>query len=317
MNALNSVSQYSEIVADTGEIAEIAKWHPVDCTTNPTLILKAVQTGRFDSILNECLQQAKDKNWSLDRVSNNLLVRFAVQISNHIDGLISCELDARLSFDTDAMVKQALELIAECDAIGLGSERILIKLASTWEGIQACKILNRHGIKCNMTLIFHQAQAIACAQAGAYLISPFVGRILDWYQARQEHPITIDEDPGVQSVQKIHHHFRKHGYETLIMAASFRNIQQILHLAGCDKLTISPNLLADLSASTLQVNTPLANRESHGRNQQSIPVEPELSEADFRWLINDCAMSNEKLAEGIRLFSQDGNKLKQLIRDKI
>ena len=307
MNSLESLSQYSQIVADTGDIAQIAHWQPIDCTTNPSLILRAISSGSYAALMQQAISSVRQRGEAhVNAIARQLLVNFAQEISQHIDGFISCELDACLSFDTAAMVAEAKQLIAWLEQAGVPQQRVLIKIAATWEGIRACEQLKTAGIECNMTLIFHLTQAVAAAQAGAYLISPFVGRILDWYQQRSEQPISLDDDPGVASVRQIYNHLKQHGYTTLVMAASFRNTGQILRLAGCDKLTISPNLLAQLQQQQQSVSRQLQPTTS---NQQ----EASISEATFRWQLNESTMASDKLAAGIRQFHTDGDKLKQLI----
>ncbi|WP_458526436.1 transaldolase [Onishia taeanensis] len=315
-NLLEQLRQYSTVVADTGDLDAIRRFSPQDATTNPSLILKAVQSGQYDVLLEEILHTARDHNGNLDEAIDDacdrLVVAMGSLILEQVPGRVSTEVNARLSFDTDASIAKARRLVALYEEAGIGRDRILIKLASTWEGIRAAEVLEREGIKCNLTLIFNFAQARACAEAGAFLISPFVGRILDWYC--KEHTDTHyapDEEPGVQSVQAIYHYFRRLEYPTVVMGASFRNSGEILALAGCDRLTISPALLEELANSEGAVTQVLRVTKEHA----SRPAP--LTEAAFRWQLNEDAMATEKLAEGIRGFEADQLKLEALLRNRL
>ncbi len=306
MNKLEQLKQMTVIVADTGDIEAIKKYQPQDCTTNPSLILKASQLEGYQGLLTEARNWVKSGE-SADDVIDKLTVSIGTELTKIVPGYVSTEVDARLSFDKNAAIQRARHLIKLYEANGVGRERILIKLASTWEGIQAAEVLKQDGIRCNMTLIFGLEQAVACAQAGAYLISPFVGRITDWYKkssGTQDYPIA--EDPGVESVRQIYKHFKDHGYETIIMGASFRSAAQVEALAGIDRLTVSPQLLGELAADEGR----LERRLSPGQGGRS---EEKVSEAEYRWSLAEDAMAGEKLNEGIRLFHQDTQKLKDLL----
>lgn len=311
-NLLEQLKKVTEVVADTGEINAIKQFGPSDATTNPSLILKAVSLDEYQHLIGEAVDwassQSSDKAKQLIDASDWLAVKIGSEINQLIPGLISTEVDARLSFDTPAMIEKAHELIALYKAAGIAKERVLIKIASTWEGIKAAEALEKEGISCNLTLLFGFAQARACAEANITLISPFVGRILDWYKAKTgKAAYEAAEDPGVLSVQKIYGYFKTHGYSTIVMGASFRNIDEIIELAGCDKLTISPALMAQLSEASGTLETKLKDAD----NKQNQP-QP-LSEDQFRWLMNEDAMATEKLAEGIRGFAADQVKLETLI----
>ncbi|AWN22248.1 transaldolase [Deinococcus irradiatisoli] len=306
MNKLEQLKQMTVIVADTGDIEAIKKYQPQDCTTNPSLILKASQLEGYKALVDEARSWVKSGE-SLDDVIDKLTVSIGTELTKIVPGYVSTEVDARLSFDKDAAVARARHLIKLYEQNGVGRERILIKLASTWEGIQAAETLKQDGIRCNMTLIFGLEQAVACAQAGAYLISPFVGRITDWYKkstGTKDYP--VDQDPGVQSVRQIYKHFKAHGYDTIIMGASFRSAAQVEALAGCDRLTVSPQLLGELAADDGKLERQL----SPGQGGQQ---EDKVSEAEYRWSLAEDAMAGEKLNEGIRLFHQDTQKLKDLL----
>nr|WP_315485826.1 transaldolase [uncultured Undibacterium sp.] len=307
MNQLEQLKQYTTVVADTGDFQSMQAYTPRDATTNPSLILKAVQKPEYQPLLAEAVAQNTGK--STDEIIDQLLISFGLKILEIVPGRVSTETDARLSFDTDATVAKGRQLIALYEAAGISRERILIKIASTWEGIRAAEILEKDGIRCNMTLLFSLAQAAACAEAGAQLISPFVGRIYDWYKKQTGQEIFGADDPGVLSVKKIYNYYRKFGYETEIMGASFRNTSQILELAGCDLLTISPDLLQKLSDSTNAVSAKLNKELALASDLQKI----EVDEKSFRFALNEDAMATEKLAEGIRLFCADTIKLEQII----
>ncbi|MEO8142788.1 MAG: transaldolase [Betaproteobacteria bacterium] len=300
LNALDSLKQYSVIVADTGDLDAVAKWRPQDTTTNPSLLLTAAQDPRFRGVVEASL--AADLERSLD----NLFVAFGCEILKLIPGRVSTEVDARLSFDTEGSISKARKLISLYETRNVSRDRILIKLASTWEGIRAAGRLEREGIHCNMTLLFSFAQAVASADAGVTLISPFVGRIYDWHKAaRKLEDIPVAEDPGVASVVKIYNYYKKHGYATQVMGASFRKTGQILALAGCDLLTIAPDLLAQLSSSPGFTERPLSPEKAKNLSIEKTP----LDEAAYRWQHNADAMAVEKLSDGIRKFDADARKL--------
>jgi transaldolase len=300
---LDSLKKYSVIVADTGDIDAIARWRPQDATTNPSLLLAAAQDPRYLPLVRKALGSGKTQT---DKVLEQLFVAFGCEILKLIPGRVSTEVDARLSFDTEASIAKARNLVSLYEASGMGRERILIKLASTWEGIRAAARLEREGIHCNLTLLFSFAQAAACADAGVTLISPFVGRIYDWHKAaRRVDDIPAAEDPGVASVTRIYNYCKKHGYATQVMGASFRKIEQIISLAGCDLLTIAPDLLDKLSSVSGSVEKALSPEKA-----KALPIEKTpLDEAAFRWEHNTDAMAVEKLADGIRRFDADARKL--------
>jgi transaldolase len=315
-NLLEQLKQQSTVVADTGDLDAIRRFAPQDATTNPSLILKAVQSGKYDRLLDEIVAAARDHNGTLedaiDEACDRLVVAMGCLILNHVPGRVSTEVNARLSFDRDASLVKARRLVALYEEAGIGRDRILIKLAATWEGIRAAEVLEREGIECNLTLIFSFAQARACAEAGAFLISPFVGRILDWY--RKANPGTDyapDEEPGVLQVREVYRYFRRLEYPTVVMGASFRNAGEILALAGCDRLTISPALLEELAHAEGAVERVLA--DSGERAERPAPI----TEAGFRWELNEDAMATEKLAEGIRGFEADQRKLEALLRERL
>jgi transaldolase len=305
MNQLEQLKQYTTVVADTGDFQSIKAYTPQDATTNPSLILKAVQKPEYRPLLEKTI--ADFPKASTGEVIDRLLIAFGVEILKFVPGRVSTEIDAALSFDTQATVAKGRELIALYEAAGIGRERVLIKIASTWEGIRAAEILERDGIHCNLTLLFSLCQAIACAEAGVQLISPFVGRIYDWYKKSTGTDYTGADDPGVQSVKRIYQYYRKFGYRTEVMGASFRNTSQILELAGCDLLTISPDLLQKLADTDAPVERKLT--ADANADLQKIAMD----EKTFRFMLNEDAMGTEKLAEGIRAFCADSNKLKQMI----
>jgi transaldolase len=309
---LTQLRKLTTVVADTGDIEAIRKYQPQDATTNPSLILKAAQIPEYQSLLTDAVTWAKSQSQNaaqqLTDASDKLAVNIGCEILKLIPGRISTEVDARLSFDTDASIQKARHLIELYQQAGIGRERILIKLASTWEGIRAAEVLEQEGINCNLTLLFSFAQARACAEAGAYLISPFVGRILDWYkQNTDKKDYSPQEDPGVLSVTQIYEYYKAHGYNTVVMGASFRNTGEILELAGCDRLTIGPNLLEELSQAEGDVEIKL---QDNGATQ---PRPAPMTEAEFRWEQNQDAMATEKLAEGIRNFAIDQGKLETML----
>ncbi len=311
MNQLEQLKQYTIVVADTGDFESMRAFAPRDATTNPSLILKAVQQDAYKPLLERTLRDHGQE--PLDLVIDRLLVAFGLEILQIVPGRVSTEVDARLSFDVAATVAKAHELIALYEAANVSRERVLIKIAATWEGIKAAEILEREGIHCNLTLLFSLAQAMACAEAGVTLISPFVGRITDWYKkAENKTAYEPANDPGVQSVKSIYAAFKKLGYQTEVMGASFRNIGQIIELAGCDLLTISPQLLAELQQSDAPVPCKL-NPEWAATQTVEDHI---LDESRFRWQLNEDAMATEKLAEGIRVFAADAVKLEKLIQQK-
>ncbi|HEY8250653.1 MAG TPA: transaldolase [Burkholderiales bacterium] len=296
MTQLESLRQHSLVVSDTGDIEAVARWKPQDATTNPSLLLSSAEDPRFRHLM--------------DRDVDQVFVNFGCEILRHIPGRVSTEVDARLSFDTARSVEKARRFISLYEKAGVKRERVLIKLAATWEGIKAAEKLEREGIHCNMTLLFSFAQAAACADAGVTLISPFVGRIYDWYrQQRKVDDIPVEDDPGVASVVRIYNYYKKHGYKTQVMGASFRKTGQILALAGCDLLTIAPDLLDKLS----KAEGGIARKLSPEAARRSDIDKVALDEKSFRWQHNDDAMATDKLAEGIRRFDADARKLEKLI----
>jgi len=312
MNQLNALKQFTTVVADTGDFKQIEAFQPTDATTNPSLILKAVQKPEYRSLLNETV--AKFPGRALDEITDRLLVRFGCEILSIVPGRVSTEVDARLSFDTNATITRAERIIELYQAEGIHIDRVLVKVASTWEGIQAAAELERRGIHTNLTLLFSFCQAVACGQAKVQLISPFVGRIYDWYKksagaAWVEADNTGANDPGVQSVTQIYNYYKKFGIATEVMGASFRNVGQITALAGCDLLTISPDLLATLA----NTDAPLT-RALDAEAAKALDLAPlNFDEAGFRFALNQDAMATEKLAEGIRAFCVDAGKLDQLL----
>jgi transaldolase len=307
MNTLEQLKQFTTVVADTGDFASMRAYTPQDATTNPSLILKAVQKPEYRVLLDEVLRDHQQAGTEV--VIDHLLIRFGREILNIVPGRVSTEVDARLSFDTQATVAKARHLISLYQAAGIDKKRVLIKIASTWEGICAAEVLQREGIACNMTLLFCLPQAVACAQAKAQLISPFVGRILDWYKKATGQDYSGAEDPGVQSVKMIYAYYKKCGHKTEVMGASFRNTSEILELAGCDLLTISPDLLGQLA--TMQ--TPVVRKLGMDDAALAAIAPVTYDEASFRWALNQDAMATEKLAEGIRTFAADAVKLEGLI----
>ncbi|PYJ57403.1 MAG: transaldolase [Verrucomicrobia bacterium] len=316
---LSRLKQFSVIVADTGDFDSIRKYQPRDTTTNPSLLLKAAQMPEYAALVEKALADAKKESpntsQTLGTALDRLAVAFGLEILKIVPGRVSTEVDARLSFDVEASLAKARSLIGRYEKAGISRERILIKVASTWEGICAAKQLTREGIHCNLTLLFSFAQAVACAEAGVQLVSPFVGRILDWYKkstGRDSYPPA--EDPGVVSVTRIYNYYKKYGYKTEVMGASFRNVGEILELAGCDLLTISPTLLEEMQKTAGTLARKL-NPETAAANCK----EPKLSleEKTFRWMLNEDQMATEKLSEGIRLFAADTLKLEKFIAPKV
>jgi transaldolase len=313
MNQLDALKTFTTVVADTGDFLQLAQFKPQDATTNPSLILKAVQKPEYAPLLKEVV--AAHKAAPMDELIDRLVVRFGREIVGIVPGRVSMEVDARLSFDTAANIARAKRIIALAKAEGIPQERILIKLASTWEGIQAAAELEKEGIRCNLTLLFSFAQAVACGEAKVQLISPFVGRIYDWYKKSagagwDEAANAGANDPGVKSVSRIYNFYKRHGIKTEVMGASFRNVGQITALAGCDLLTISPDLLAQLAASEAALPQML---DAKAASQMDIPA-VSLNEAAFRFMHNEDAMATEKLAEGIRAFVADAIKLEALLK---
>jgi transaldolase len=304
---LESLRSQSLVVADTGDIEAVARWKPQDATTNPSLLLTSAEDPRFRHLVDKAIGDAKGETTA---AMGNLFVQFGREILKHVAGRVSTEVDARLSFDLEGSIARARRLIQLYERQGVGREKVLIKLASTWEGIRAAEKLEREGIHCNMTLLFSFAQAVACAEAGVTLISPFVGRIYDWYRAAKKvDDIPIAEDPGVASVTRIYTYYKKHGYKTQVMGASFRKTDQILALAGCDLLTIAPDLLDKLAKAPGPIERKLSVEKARAQNVEKIAMD----EKTFRWMHNDDAMATDKLAEGIRRFDADARKLEKLI----
>lgn len=318
MNLLQQLKQYTQVVADTGDFESIRKYEPIDATTNPSLILAAAQKENYQHLIDDAVEFGKGRGSSiesmLDESLDKIAVNFGLEILKIVPRRVSTEVDAKLSFDKTASLEKARQLIELYEENGVDREKILIKLASTWEGIKAAEELEKEGIHCNLTLLFSRAQGIACAEAGVQLISPFVGRIYDWYKKdRGVDHIPGNEDPGVESVQFIYNYYKKFGYETEVMGASFRNIEQIQELAGCDLLTISPDLLKQLEETEGRLEKKLDPESSKNSDIEKIT----LTEKDFRWMHNEDPMAVEKLAEGIRRFNADMIKLKQLIKKRI
>ena len=317
-NKLENLKKYSSIVADTGDIDSIKKFSPEDCTTNPSLIFKAVESKKYQSLVDEVIRHSNSRNFNspldkVDYIVDQLAITFGIQLANIVPGYVSTEVNADLSFDTKATIDKAHQIINNYQESGIKKNRILIKIAGTWEGIQAVKQLESEGISCNCTLIFSLTQAVACAESGAFLISPFVGRILDWFKANTDIEYNELNDPGVESVKKIYHYFKKYSLNTIVMAASFRNTSQIVELAGCDKLTISPALLEELSSSNEEITQKLKSEDSSFFDIERIKI----NESAFRWHLNENQMASFKLAEGIRLFNKDLSKLRDLILAQI
>ena len=315
---LESLKKYSSVVADTGDIDSIQKFSPDDCTTNPSLIFKAVQSEKYTKLVEDVISNSKSRKFKnltdqIDYISDQLAIAFGIELTKIVPGYVSTEVDADLSFNTKATIEKAKQIINSYEQSGIHKNRILIKIAGTWEGIQAVKELEAEGISCNCTLIFSLTQAIACAEAGAFLISPFVGRILDWFKSNTSYELDSTNDPGVESVAKIYNYFKKYGYKTVVMAASFRNKEEIINLAGCDKLTISPALLEELSQTEGVINPKLLSSESTKVDLPRVNV----NESSFRWHLNENQMASFKLAEGIRLFNKDMIKLKDLIKSQL
>ena len=310
---LDQLKTFTKVVADTGDFESMRQFHPLDATTNPSLICQASQKPEYRYILDKVLADRKASGLTgtaqVEDIMDHVLVAFGLEILSIVPGRVSTETDARLSFDTAGTIAKARQLIALYEASGISRSRVLIKIASTWEGIKAAEVLEKEGIRCNLTLLFSLTQAIACAEAGVQLISPFVGRIYDWFKAANKRDYAGAEDPGVQSVTTIYNYYKKFGYRTEVMGASFRNTGEITELAGCDLLTISPELLAKLAAST----EPLTRKLDPEAAKASDIAKISLDEKTFRYLLNDDAMATEKTAEGIRKFAVDIIKLEQFI----
>ncbi|SMP74098.1 transaldolase [Neorhodopirellula lusitana] len=318
MTALDQLKKHTVVVADTGDIDAIAEHKPQDATTNPSLLYKAAQMPQYQSLVDEAIAYAQSKSGNeqqlIDAIIDKLSVAFGCRILELIPGRVSTEVDARLSFDTEGTVKKAYELIALYKEAGVDSDRILIKIASTWEGIRAAEQLEKEGIHCNLTLLFGFGQAVACAEANVTLISPFVGRIYDWYKAERgvDH-IAIEEDPGVESVTTIYNYYKKFGHKTEVMGASFRTKEQVMALCGCDLLTISPDLLSQLGASDADVPQTLNAEAAAKMDIERVSMD----EATFRWMLNEDAMATEKLAHGIRGFAADLDKLRTFLAQRM
>lgn len=318
VSQLDSLKKFSSVVADTGDIDSIQKFNPDDCTTNPSLIFKAVQSNKYKKLVDEVISNSKSRKFSqtedqVNYIADQLTIAFGIELTKIVPGYVSTEVDSDLSFNTEATVEKAKQIINSYEQSGVPKNRILIKIAGTWEGIQAVKKLEAEGISCNCTLIFSLTQAIACAEAGAFLISPFVGRILDWFKSNTQKDYDSSNDPGVESVEKIFNYFKKFNYNTIVMAASFRNKDEIINLAGCDKLTISPTLLEELSQNDDEIKLKLSKENSSSLDIERINV----NESSFRWHLNENQMASFKLAEGIRLFNKDLLKLKELIKGQL
>lgn len=318
-SSLEQLKNYTTVVADTGDFEAIQKYQPTDATTNPSLILAAAKMTQYQKLIDEAVAYGKKNGKTLpeqiEAAADKLFVLFGIEILKIVPGRVSTEVDARLSFDKEASISKAKKIIQLYEEAGIPKDRILIKLGSTWEGIQAAKVLEEeYGIHCNLTLLFSFAQAVACAEAGVTLISPFVGRILDWYVANTEHKtFEPNDDPGVKSVTQIYNYYKKFGYKTVVMGASFRNTGEITALAGCDLLTISPGLLADLDAS----NETLLETLNESAAKKLDIAKVELDEAKFRWMMNEDQMATEKLSDGIRKFAADAVKLESMLKEKL
>ena len=314
---LDQLKQFTTVVADTGDFESMRQYQPRDATTNPSLILAAASKPEYGYLVDKAVADRRNSGLvgsrQMEDIIDHVLVNFGIEILKIVPGRVSTETDARLSFDTAGTIAKARQLIALYEARDIQRDRILIKIASTWEGIRAAEVLEREGIHCNLTLLFSFAQAVACAEAGVQLISPFVGRILDWYKAAMKRDYSGAEDPGVQSVTQIYNYYKKFGYKTEVMGASFRNIGEITELSGCDLLTISPALLGELAAST----APLSRKLDATSAQQLSLTKVTFDEKSFRFEFNEDAMATEKTAEGIRKFAADSRKLEQLIATKL
>ncbi|KAJ1834360.1 sedoheptulose-7-phosphate:D-glyceraldehyde-3- phosphate transaldolase [Coemansia sp. RSA 2711] len=316
---LDQLKNYTTVVADTGDFESIAQYKPTDATTNPSLILAATGKAQYAPLIDDAIAWAKSQASTVDeqieKAFDKLLVNFGSKILEIVPGRVSTEVDAQFSFDKEANIRKAIDIIDLYKSIGIGKERVLIKIASTWEGIQAAHELeSKHGIHCNLTLLFSFAQAVAAAEAGVTLISPFVGRILDWYKASTGKSYASHEDPGVQSVSTIYNYYKQHGYQTIVMGASFRNTGEIKELAGCDFLTISPQLLGELQAEAASLPRKLS---PEGAAAAEAMAKVSLDETAFRWALNEDQMATEKLSDGIRKFNADAVKLRKILREKL
>lgn len=315
MSQLDALREMTVVVADTGDIEAIKQYQPQDATTNPSLILSASALPQYASLIDDAVAYAKsksgDKAQQLIDAEDKLAVNIGLEILKIVPGRISTEVDARLSYDTEATIEKARQIMKLYNKAGVSNDRILIKIASTWQGIRAAEVLEKEGINCNLTLLFSQAQARACAEAGVYLISPFVGRILDWYKAAEKKEYAPAEDPGVISVTNIYNYYKQYGYQTVVMGASFRNIGEITEIAGCDRLTIAPPLLKELAES----DAPLVRKLEYKGEVKARPTP--LTEAEFYWQHNQDPMAVEKLAEGIRKFAVDIEKLETMLATKL
>ncbi|NQU63517.1 MAG: transaldolase [SAR324 cluster bacterium] len=304
-NKLSQLRQMTVVVADTGDINTIKQYSPEDATTNPSLLFKAAQMPEYQGLVKEAIAWGKSQDDGstepLDKILDKLAINFGKEILNIIPGRVSTEVDARISFDTEKTITRARRLISLYETEGVPKNRVLIKIAATWEGIRAAEILEKEGINCNLTLLFGFCQAVACAEAGAFLISPFVGRILDWYKNNEGKVYTAETDPGVLSVKQIYQYYKKFGYKTIVMGASFRNTGEIEQLAGCDRLTIGPNFLDELQQDERELTQKLSIDMPFPEGIEKISMD----EKTFRWQLNEDAMATEKLAEGIRNFSKD------------
>lgn len=317
MNLLIQLRDYSKVVADTGDLESIKKYTPVDATTNPSLILQAVKSGKHDEVLEKAVLYAKiksdDPSTQIIIALDRIIVEFGIEILKIVPGRVSTETDARLSFDTDGIINKARLLISMYKEENISPDRVLIKIASTWEGIKAAEQLEKEGIRCNMTLLFSFTQAVACAEANVRLISPFVGRVLDWYTKNKGEKYEFHEEPGVLLVKSIYNYYKKFGYKTEVMGASFRNAGEIIELSGCDLLTISPSLLNELESTDGILNRKLFPHIA----EQAMFEKIHMDEKKFRWGLNEDAMATEKLSEGIRRFTEEGSKLEEMILEKI
>ncbi|SUT89644.1 transaldolase [Actinobacillus lignieresii] len=315
MSQLDALREMTVVVADTGDIEAIKQYQPQDATTNPSLILSASALPQYASLIDDAVAYAKarsdDKAQQLIDAEDKLAVNIGLEILKIVPGRISTEVDARLSYDTEATIEKARQIMKLYNDAGISNDRILIKIASTWQGIRAAEVLEKEGINCNLTLLFSQAQARACAEAGVYLISPFVGRILDWYKVAEKKEYAPAEDPGVISVTNIYNYYKQYGYQTVVMGASFRNVGEITEIAGCDRLTIAPPLLKELAES----NAPLVRKLEYKGEVKARPAP--LTEAEFYWQHNQDPMAVEKLAEGIRKFAVDIEKLEAMLATKL
>ena len=317
LSVLEQLKEITTVVADTGDFATIRQYEPQDATTNPSLILKAIQKDEYKELFLNTIKEYKDSSKSeheqIEFIIDNLLIAFGVEILKLVPGRVSTEVDAALSFDTAKTISKAKQLIEMYEAQGISKDRILIKIASTWEGIKAAEQLQKEGINCNLTLLFSLCQAVACAEGGIQLISPFVGRIMDWFKASTGKSYEAAEDPGVVSVHAIYSYYKKFGYETEVMGASFRNVGEIIELAGCDLLTISPDLLGELQS----LKQPLVRKLDPSTAKESDLEKIENTEIAFRWNLNQDAMATEKLSQGIRVFGQDMDKVRSMVAKEL